>query len=428
MHIHILGIAGSMTASLALALQKQGHLVTGSDQEKIYPPFSQQLKKNQIIINQTEINSDIDLAIIGSSYQSFAKTKAEFEEIKTQKIPYISATNYIAKNLIKKNSILIAGSYGKTTTTAAVAFLLQKAGLKPNYLFGGQSLNLLPSCQFNDSDWSVVEADESIHGLDKQAKFLYYPVKYLILTSAQWEHKDSYQSETKNFQAFQNLIKNIPIDGLLIYNQNDPSILPLLTSAKCTIIPYNYTKIKNNLIGDYNQNNLAAVETLAQNLSIPSSVIIKTFSQFKGIKRRLQLLVTHQNIVFFDDFAQSANRIEATINALQKKYPSSPTKVFFEAHASFIQHPQNLLELKNAFKNCSEVVIYRLNFSIKNSFRLSAKDFLTNISHSLYLPLPESVLDHYKNSLKSGDILIHFSSGGLEGQKIFKKIINLISK
>ncbi|MFA6007055.1 MAG: Mur ligase family protein [Candidatus Shapirobacteria bacterium] len=427
MHIHILGIAGSMTAPLALALQKQGHLITGSDQEKIYPPFSQQLKKAHISINQTEINSYIDLAIIGSSYQSFSKTKAEFAEIKKLKIPYISATNYIAKNLIKSNSILIAGSYGKTTTTAATAFLLKKAGLKPNFMFGGQSLNLLPSCQFNNSDWSVVEADESIHGLDTQAKFLYYPVKYLILTSAQWEHKDSYQNENENFLAFQNLVKNIPIDGLLIYNQNDPSILPLLSSAKCKVIPYNSTKIKNNLIGEYNQNNLAAVEILAQNLTISPKIITTAFLQFKGIKRRLQLLATHQKILFFDDFAQSANRIEATINALKIKYPQSLIKVFFEAHASFIQHPQNLLELKTAFKNCSEIVIYRLNFPTRNSFRLSAKDFLTNISHSCYLPLPKSVLDHYKNNLKSDNILIHFSSGGLEGQKLFKKIISLYS-
>jgi UDP-N-acetylmuramate: L-alanyl-gamma-D-glutamyl-meso-diaminopimelate ligase len=428
MHIHILGIAGSMTAPLALALQKQGHLVTGSDQEKIYPPFSQQLKKAQILINQTEINSHIDLAIIGSSYQSFSKTKAEFEEIKKLKIPYISATNYISQNLIKKNSILIAGSYGKTTISAAAAFLLKKAGFKPNFMFGGQSLNLLPSCQFNDSDWSVVEADESIHGLDTQAKFLSYPVKYLILTSAQWEHKDSYQSESENFSAFQQLIKNISTDGLLIYNQNDPSILSLLKFAKCKTISYNSTKIKNILIGEYNQNNLAAVEILAQNLAISPQIITATFSQFKGIKRRLQLLATHKNITFFDDFAQSSNRIEAALQALQEKYPQSKIKVFFEAHASFIQHPQNILELKDVLKKCSEIIIYRLNFSPKNSFRLTAKDFLENIPHSLYLPLSESVLNHYKNNLKSGDILIHFSSGGLEGQRLFKKIISLYSR
>lgn len=428
MHIHILGIAGSMTAPLALALQKQGHFITGSDQEKIYPPFSQQLKKASISVNKTIINSNIELAIIGGSFQSFTRTKQEFEEIKKLKIPYISATEYISKYLIKENSILVAGSYGKSTISAALSYLFKKNNLKTNYFFGGQSLNHLPSMEFNDSNWSIAEADESIHGLDTKAKFLYYPVKYLILTSAIWEHKDSYQNESDNFSAYQQLVKNIPDDGLLIYNQNDPSVLPLLVSAKCKSIPYYSTKIKNNLFGDYNQNNLAAVETLAKYLSFDDQIIKQSFLQFRGLKRRLQLISKSLNVKFFDDFAQNANRIQQVIDAIKQKYPDSPIKIFYEPHASFIQHPDNLLELKKSFSNCQEIVIYRLNFSSKNSFRFSAKDFLEKISHSFYLPLPEQVIEHYKNNLKKGDVLIHFSSGGLEGQKIFKKIISLYSK
>lgn len=428
MQIHILGIAGSMTAPLALALQKQGHNITGSDQKKIYPPFSQQLSKAKIQINKIKIDSHIDLAIIGSSYQSFTKTQQEFEEIKKLKIPYISATEYIAKYLIKENSILIAGSYGKSTITAAVSFLFQKNNLKTNYFFGGQSLNRLPSMKFSNSNWSIVEADESIHGLDTKAKFLYYPVKYLILTSAIWEHKDSYQNEADNFSAYQQLVKKIPANGLLIYNQNDSSILPLLASAKCKIIPYSSTKIKNNLIGDYNQNNLAAVETLAKYLSFSEKIIEQSFLQFKGLKRRLQLISESKDIKFFDDFAQNANRIQQIINTLKQRYPHSLIKVFYEPHASFVSHPNNLLELKKSFNDCQEIVIYRLNFSSKNLFRFTAKDFTEKISHSLYLPLPEQVIEHYQKGLKKGDILIHFSSGGLEGQKIFKKIISLYSK
>lgn len=93
MHIHILGIAGTMTASLAVALKKQGNLVSGSDQDKIYPPISTILEEADIKINSTPINSSIDLAIIGSSFSSFQRTKDEFEQIKKLKIKYISASN-----------------------------------------------------------------------------------------------------------------------------------------------------------------------------------------------------------------------------------------------------------------------------------------------------------------------------------------------
>jgi len=430
MHIHLVGIAGSMTAPLALALQKQGHLITGSDQEKIYPPFSQQLKKSHISINKTPINSQIDLAIVGSSYASFKKTKEELEEIKTKHIPYISATNYISQNLIKKNSILIAGSYGKTTITAAIVYLLKKASLNPSYMFGGQSLNRVKSLHFSNSDWSVIEADESINGLDTQAKFLYYPVKYLVLTSARWEHQESYQNEKDNFIAFKELIENLPGNGLLIYNQNDSSILPLLSFAKCQKIPYQSTKIPNSLIGKYNQDNLGAVETLAKNLNIPTKTITATFNTFRGIKRRLEIANDIKGIKFIDDFAQSANRIKATLEAVKNTYPDSHLKVFYEAHASFMQYRLNLKELSSVFTDVDETIIFRLKFNSLLNFkdRIVAKDFLSTIPKSIYLPLSVNVIKHYQNTLKPGDILIHFSSGGNEGLKTFKKIINLYKK
>jgi len=426
MHIHIVGIAGSMTAPLALALIKQGHQITGSDQEKTFPPFSQQLKKAGILVNKTVIDSDIDLAIIGSSYLSFSQTRQDFETIKLKKIPYISATKYISQNLIKKNSILIAGTYGKTTITAALSFLLKKASFDPAYMFGGQSKNLLPSLHFSNSDWSVVEADESINGLDTKAKFLYYPVKYLVLTSALWEHKESYPSQIDNFLAFKKLVESLPSDGLLIYNQNESSLHKLLPFCPCQKIAYNQTDISNFLVGDYNQNNLAAVETLGKYLQINEDIIRLSFAEFKGVKRRLENIFDFNNIKIYDDFAQSADRIKAAILALHLKYPDSKIKVFFEAHASFLQHLDTIKELSDSFNIAQEVVIFRLKYNSHcQSQRVTSKDFLKSIPKSLYLPLSESVITHYQQSLKPGDILIHFSSGGLEGSKILKKIINL---
>ena len=429
MHIHIIGIAGSMTAPLAVALKKQGHVITGSDQQKIYPPFSNQLKKAGIEINCTPIDSHINLAIIGSSYASFSKTKQDFEQIKQQNIPYISATDYISKNLIKENSILVAGSYGKTTITAALSYLLTKASYNPSYMFGGLSINKIESLHLSNSNWSVTEADESINGLDTQAKFLYYPVKYLILTSANWEHKESYKSELDNFSAFKKLIDNLPSDGLLIYNPNDPTITPLLKFAKCKTIAYQPTKLPNNLIGCHNLDNLGSVETIANYLQISPTIISKSFLTFRGIKRRLELIADKKGIKFIDDFAQSGNRIYATLNALKEMYPQSKIKVFYENHASFMQYRSNLEDLSKAFKLADEVVIYKLNFNSKISEdnRLCAKDFLKNIPNSVYLPMDSDIINYFLKSLKSGDILIRFSSGGSIGLKTYKKIISLFS-
>ncbi len=136
MKIHILGISGSMTAPLAISLKKQGHHVTGSEQTKIYPPFSTQLTQAKIPINPPPYTPD--LYIVGSSYKNQEKLITEFKTIKKSNIPYISATKYIAKNLIKKNSILIAGSYGKSSISAMLVFILKNTKHKPSYMFAAQ--------------------------------------------------------------------------------------------------------------------------------------------------------------------------------------------------------------------------------------------------------------------------------------------------
>jgi UDP-N-acetylmuramate: L-alanyl-gamma-D-glutamyl-meso-diaminopimelate ligase len=429
MKIHILGIVGTMTAPLAIELKRLGHEVSGSDQEKIYPPYSQLLKKAKIPVNQVLINSQLDLCIVGSSYKSFSQTKQEYQQILSQKIPFISATKYIAQNIGKKNTILVAGSYGKTTITGLLVWIFNQANLNPSYMFGGTSLNRLPSLKTSSSEWSIIEADESINGLDKQAKFLIYPVKYLLLTSANWEHKESYQTEADNLLAFQKLIQRVPKNGFIVYNPQVNNLCRLITFAKCPVIPYNLDlKFKTRLLGSYNKDNVTAAYTLCQKLGLSDQLIKKGIQGYKGISRRLQLLKVSHDIHFYDDFSQSINRLKPTIDSLQKLYPQNPIKVFYEPHASFTQHPDFVTELKNAFQNSIEVVLSQINFSLNYTNKTTAKDFKNAIgSKLLYLPLSKDIYNHYITTLEPQDIVVHFSSGGLEGLKTYKKIINYFS-
>lgn len=456
MHIHIIGIAGTMTAPLAVNLKKRGVYITGSDQEKIYPPISTMLKKADIKINSTEINTNIDLVIVGSSYLSFEKTKKEFSQIKKMKIPYISATNYLAQNLIKEESILIAGSFGKTTITSLLTWIFIRAKKDPNYMFGGYSKNKLESVNFSSSNWSIVEADESINGLDRKAKFLYYPVKHLLLTSADWEHKDSYQNPYKNFQAFKKLINHLPENGTLLINSLGCQTKKLSLYSKSRIISYNSPKsdyyiektdirsdltnllihtprgpllIQTTLIGKFNFENILAAVSMADHLGINFRIIQKAVFSFRGVKRRLDLIDNSHNILFYEDFAQSASRIQSTIEALKTHFPQKTIKVFFQPHASFTQYKTSLIGLKKAFGKAEEVVLgpIRFNPNIDKKSRATAKDFKQKIGSKLiYIPLEKEIKDHYIHQLSSNDILIHMSSGGLAGNKIIKSIIKKI--
>ena len=454
MHIHIIGIAGTMTASLAIALKKQGHIITGSDQEKIYPPISTLLNKAKIDINTTDINTNINLVIVGSSYSSFKKTKDEFDQVKQLHLKYISATEYISQNIIRDDSILIAGTYGKTTISALISWIFHQSRLNPNYMFGGDLINRFPSINMSSSNWSIVEADESIHGLDSQAKFLYYPVKYLLLTSAEWEHQDSYPTEIENFNAFKKLITNVPKDGIIFLNQPGHQIKELSLYANCKIISYNSpnsdyliqkikirsrdtilyiktpTKIipfKTKLIGQFNFENILAAVTVCHTLGLKISHIKKAIFKFKGVKRRIEKIYDHKNILIFDDFAQSTTRIKSTIKAIKSHFPQKNIKVLYQPHASFVQYKSAIQDLKSAFYLADEVVVTKINYKndITKDQRVTAVDFRNNLgSKFLYLPLGVDLIKHYQEHLQPNDILINMSSGGLIGNQLVKSIIN----
>jgi UDP-N-acetylmuramate: L-alanyl-gamma-D-glutamyl-meso-diaminopimelate ligase len=427
-HIHILGIAGVMTAPLAVALKKQGYLVTGSDQEKIYPPISDLI--TNIPINCTPIDNHIDLAIIGSSYLSFTRCIDEFNQIKKLNIPYISATQYLSQNLIKTNSVLVAGSFGKTTISALITWILNRCGYQPNYLIGGQLIDNSPSLAFSPTDWSVAEADESINGLDQKAKFLYYPVKYLILTSINWEHKESYPTAEDNFQAYRQLVKNIPAPGALIYNQNCSDIQKLLSNCACKTIPYSPDqKFDSLLVGEFNQQNISAAYTFCRHIGIKEDKITQAISSFPGIKRRLEKIYSKNNIHIYDDFAQSFNRVKSTLEALKFSYPHHRLHVYFEPHATFLQNPESIREFSEIVPLIDNFILGKLSFSahLPANKRVTAKDWQNIFANKFhYLPTNDQIIDYFSVNLKPGDLLIHFSSGGLDGLNNLKRVYNHI--
>lgn len=457
MHIHIIGIAGTMTAPLAVALKKIGHTVTGSDQDKIYPPISTLLKNAGIQLNSPLDYKNIDLAIIGSSYLSFSLTKNEFEIIKKNNTPYVSATEYIGKNIVKNNSVIVAGTAGKTTITSLITHIFCQAKLNPSYMFGGQSLNRIPSLTINQGEWSVVEGDESINGLDTKAKFLYYPTKYVVLTNADWEHKESYKDESDNFLAFKKLVENIPDNGLLIANAKGHEVDKLLQFTSAKIISYNGPKadyqiikteihetsnltiktpteilcLNTKLLGKFNFENILAAVALCLEIGLDPEIIKDSVASYKGIQRRLEIISNKNNIYFYDDFAQSPKRIKSAIEAIKLHYPNQDIYVYFEPHATFLQNKTGLKGLEEAFAGTKQIVLSKIHFSqrVPVANRATAKDYSDEIGDNLiYIPQNQDLYNHFCQILKPGNIFLHFSSGGREGLKMLKKIINYHKK
>ncbi|MCX6726266.1 MAG: Mur ligase family protein [Candidatus Shapirobacteria bacterium] len=363
-----------------------------------------------------------NLYIVGTSVHKFAVCQQEYDYIIKNNLPYISSTEFLAQNIIKPESILIAGSYGKTTISAFLSWLFVKLDLNPSYFFGGNLIEDFPSLSTGNGQFSIVEADESINGLDTQAKFLYYPVKYLIITSTNWEHKDSYKTAEDNFNAYKQLVEKLPQDGILVYNPNDPEIQKLLPFSKAKNIPYQSFDFETKLIGKFNRENINAALTLCSALGFDKAISL--VPDFKGISRRLEII--HHNPLVIDDFAQSPDRIKSTLNTVSETYPNRPIKVFFEPHASFLSYKSSLNGMSPAFKSATEVIISKIKFnpSISNNDRTTFADYKAEIGDKVkYLPLLDNIKQYLQQSLKPDDILIHFSSGGLDGLNTLNQIV-----
>jgi UDP-N-acetylmuramate: L-alanyl-gamma-D-glutamyl-meso-diaminopimelate ligase len=427
--IHIIACAGHLSAPLALELKRLGHQITGSDQEKIYPPADLILKKAKIIPNQNKLTPHIDLVIIGGGAGKHPNIKLDLKKSKELSLSTISLSNFVSSFIGKKNSILICGTYGKTTITALITKILKDQGFNPSYMFGTPSFNLSSSLRINNSPWSVLEGDESIHGQDRQAKFLYYPKKYVIITSTDWEHKDSYPSAKANLSAYQKLVRQIPPQGCLIINRKDPNALLLKKLSSAPVIFYNQKKAiyQTPLLGQYNQENIDAVFTLCKYLNLDKKKTKKSIADFTGLKRRLENLGEYKKILFYDDFAQSAPRLKSALSALSQKYPQRKIKVFFEPHASYLQYQKNLSDLKTAFQKSQEVVLAKISFDqkLRKQERATFMDYQKVLKNKVkYFPIYQQIFDHYQKTLNPNDLLVHFSSGGQDGLKTLKKIIN----
>jgi UDP-N-acetylmuramate: L-alanyl-gamma-D-glutamyl-meso-diaminopimelate ligase len=233
MNIHLIGIAGSAMGNLAAMLKQIGHKVTGSD-SGVYPPMSEKLKFWNIKFNHKFDRNQVhkkDLVIVGNA---ISRGNAELEELLNLKIPYMSLPEALKYFFLKnKEVICIAGTHGKSTTSALIAYLLEKCGKDPSYFIGGVGLEGKESFRLGKGRYFVIEGDEYDSAyFDKSAKFFHYKPKFLILTSLEYDHADIYNSIDEIQLAFARLCNMIPQNGLIIANHDYKPLTEVIGSLE----------------------------------------------------------------------------------------------------------------------------------------------------------------------------------------------------
>lgn len=387
-HIHFIGICGVGMSALSVLWKKKGWKVTGSD-VGFYPPVSTHLEKHKIDFYpgwHPEKMGKPDLVVVGNVAGS---KNSEWLFVQEKKIPFVSYPELIAKNLIKKNSVVCAGTYGKTTTTALLAWIFKNAGLNPAYMFGGVALDMAESADDPEgSEWSVLEGDEyKTARWDDRAKFFSYKPTHLLLTAVNWDHADLYPTEESYLNAFRELVGAVPKTGLIVACADNKNAGEIMKLAKCKVVTYGKTakavyryadikqtkdglsfiitrlntkyQILNTSFGDYMAENICAAFALATEIGIGPEKIIEAIQSFHGLRRRMEKRgETQSGADIFDDIAHSPTKAKSVLETLKNIYPGKIYAIFEPNTGSRQAQSAGLYD--GAFSLADEVLIPRL--------------------------------------------------------------------
>lgn len=441
-HVHFIGICGVAMSALAIAFKENGWKVTGSD-AGFYPPVSTNLAEKRIDFYpgwHPEKIGKPDLVVVGNVVSSF---NPEWLYVKEQKLTFKSYPEVIAEYFVKPNSVVCAGTFGKTTSTALLTWIFLNNGLNPSYMFGGLSQNQLPSAHLTESTWNILEGDEYKSARwDLRPKFSHYAPKHLLLTAVIWDHADIYKTEKDYFKAFQKLVDGIPSDGLLVVSDRVKNIkLPekRITYGKGPDNDYVYGNITQNqegitftifhegksyeiispCLGEYMADNITACFALSYEMDLPVEKIIDYIKTFKGMKRRLEKRFTGE-VTVIDDIAHSPIKAQSVLKTLREVYTGKIIAVFEPNTGN--RTPESIPGYDGAFTEADEVIIPRLTkikYDRNDARPLSGDELATIISqtqpNTSYIEEDGDVVKYLIGSVSPNSVIAFLGSHGFRG-------------
>jgi len=409
--IHFVGIKGVGMTPLAIIAKQAGIIVTGSDNGKIFITDSalDQVGINTIYTKFSPDHiGDVDLVVTTVAHDGLKNP--EVIAAKEKGIPVWTQAEAVGEfmkgEIFRKKfeGISVTGTHGKTTTTSMIATLLQQAGLDPSYVIGTSSIpslknNGLPG-NLGQGNYFIAEADEYVGEYEedgeikKQTRFLWQRPKYLIMTSLELDHPDVYASIEEIEKSFLQFAKQLPEDGVLIYNGDDERLQKIAEQIKCKKITYGLGRINKELIyiagdiedfgtdgtgfslheinqspypfslsvnGEHNVLNALATFCLGKVIGLTSDQIQKGLQRFRGSKRRLEKVIPTNLLlptdpIYYDDYAHHPTEIKATLKTVRSMHPDYYIVCIFQPH-TYSRTKALFNEFAHAFEDCDEVIL-----------------------------------------------------------------------
>lgn len=445
MKIYILGICGTFMAGLALLARESGIEVTGSDGQ-VYPPMSTQLTGAGIRLhegyNTDSLLDDIDMYIVGNA---ISRGNPQFEYILNHNLPYRSAPQWLYENILCDRWVLaIAGTHGKTTTSSMLAWILDYAGLNPGYLIGGVTQNFSQSARLGDKPFFVIEADEYDTALfDKRSKFVHYHPRTLVLNNLEFDHADIFNNLSDIQRQFHHLVRMMPEQGLIIHNQDCEALNEVLAMgcwSECLALSGHESRLgfsltESNCLNDNDKGESYALELLqagrfnalnacaailaARHAGVPVTTSIRAMTQFKGVKRRQEVIAEIDGIRIIDDFAHHPTAIELTLQALR---PQTEGRLFavIDIRSNTMKMGIHADTLGRSLSS-ADVVLMCDNASLQWDIHAieSSESTLIIIKTNV-----EQVIEQLLQDCHSGDQIVIMSNGGFDNlhQRLIKAI------
>jgi UDP-N-acetylmuramate: L-alanyl-gamma-D-glutamyl-meso-diaminopimelate ligase len=461
-HIHFSGICGTAMASLAGLLQLQGHRITGSD-KAAYPPMSDLLRELGIPVMQPYAEANLDpapdLVVIGNA---LSRGNPEVEHVLDERIPFTSMAALLREEfLLGRDSLVVAGTHGKTTTTSMLAWIYQVASrenpaLEPSFLIGGVAENFASSFQLRPTRTFIVEGDEyDTAFFDKGPKFLHYFPDALILTHVEFDHADIYADLEAVKTAFKRLVNLVPRRGVIVAYDGSANVTECISRALCRVERYGFSaeadwRIRNlrhengltrwevwhegalwaglemSLAGEHNALNATAAAALASGQGMSKEVIQESLATFKSVKRRLEVRAEIGGITVIEDFAHHPTAIRETLRALRSVYPQSRLWAVLEPRSNTLRRKVLADDLVASLRLADRVVlagVYQQQ-RIPEPERLHPEEVVRALhaagTDAALFPDVEAIVDGIAPRLQPGDVVAILSNGDFDG--IYEKL------
>jgi UDP-N-acetylmuramate: L-alanyl-gamma-D-glutamyl-meso-diaminopimelate ligase len=442
--------------AVAVALKERGFKVTGSD-ENVYPPMSSFLEGKRIAIMEgyraENIPADADVVVIGNA---MTRGNLEVEAVLNRKLLYLSLPEVLKNYFLRgRHNLVVTGTHGKTTTTALLAWIMDKAGRKPGYLIGGIPKNFGEGACLNDSKYFVIEGDEyDTAFFDKRSKFVHYLPELVIVNNIEFDHADIFNNLDEIKLSFRRLLNIVPQNGMVILNGDDPNAVEVSKDCLAQMLEVGFSRncaqrirqvayssggsrfklgddvFEIPLVGEFNVHNAAMAATAARFYDVPTEKIDSAFKTFSGIARRQELRGEVRGIKVIDDFGHHPTAIAQTLQALRHRFRGQRLLAVFEPRSNTTRRAVFQQQLPEALKMADGVFISQVARleQIPEDQRLKPERVVAEINDAgrpaFYEPNADAIVDRIIPMLRPQDVVVVFSNGGFDNihEKLLMKL------